>query len=55
MRNRTYEIGCSKSKEHNRKAKKTIPLKTEEVSEPQTPCHEELFCEKYLETFRRKR
>jgi hypothetical protein len=32
-------------KEHNRKAKKTTPLKIEEVSELQTPRHEELFCE----------
>jgi hypothetical protein len=32
-------------KEHKRKAKKTIPLKIEEVSKLQTPWHEELFYE----------
>jgi hypothetical protein len=32
-------------KEHNRKAKKTIPLKVDEVLTPQIPCREEFFCE----------
>jgi hypothetical protein len=32
-------------KEHNKKTKKAIPLNVEEVSKPQTPCREELFCE----------
>jgi hypothetical protein len=42
-------------KEDNRKTKKTIPLKIEEVLEVQTLCCEELFCKNASKTSEKAR
>jgi hypothetical protein len=48
-----YEKGCSNSKEENKKAKKTIPLKTEEDSNLRLLVTKS-FSVKMLANFRRK-
>jgi hypothetical protein len=54
MRNKTYDKGCSKSKEQNKKAKKTIPMKIEEDSNLRLLVTKS-FSAKMLANFWRKR